>query len=332
MMSKFLEVQRILDRALGSVSAGNHGVFWRGKTRDEFVDLKVFGVGIITPNDPEGSPLVQALRGNMSADGRKTAQLCLGARQPAAAAADVQAIVDWIAAGCPDSPTKAMSTIAAAAAIDDTTHVEFWRSMDYFFLPGQASEETDEHVGRLHLSAFGPWKASKVLGDPNDPWSVYIADAKVLASLEYVRLHTRRLINEFYGTSQDSVFDSLWKFGGDLLPLDPQIGLEPERRMNSPFDWFWWIPYHQLSLTAADMTDTDVQLGRAWQVGIVAHGLVRGELEIPDFDASDPDLEANVKAAFSATDTGALIDLMTSRARRFTNSPGFPPMFGWPQA
>lgn len=329
MMTSFLDVQRILDRALGPASAGNHGAFWRGKTRDEFVDLEVFGLGIISKSDPEGSLLVRALEGNMPKGGQEPSLLCLGTQQPAATAADIETVSTWIAAGCPDVVARD-GLAAAAAVVDDTTHVEYWRSIDYFFLPSLASVETRKHVERLHMHAFGPWKASKVVGDANDPWAGYIANDDVQASFEHVRFHQRRLINQYYGTSQDDIFDSLWKFGGNLLPLDPQLSIPPNRTMNSPFDWFWWIPYLELSLTAADMNDTDLHLGRAWQVGIVADGLIRQRLEIPDFDANDPNLEPNVKAAFATTEAGELVNMMTSRASRFAHDPGFP-FPSWPR-
>ncbi len=42
----FLEVQDILDRAIGGKdSIGSHGTFWRGKTRDQFVALEIQGFG-----------------------------------------------------------------------------------------------------------------------------------------------------------------------------------------------------------------------------------------------------------------------------------------------
>lgn len=334
MMTSFIEVQRVLDKALGSAFAGNHGAFWRGKTRDDFVALEVFGRSIISFDHPEESLLVRALKGNMSAEGGDSSRLCLATELPAALTADVELVSNWITQGCPDTETvvAAMAEPAGApAAVDDNVHVEYWRSIDYFFLPSLASPETREHVVRLHMGAFGRWKASKILGDPSDPWTDFVSDPDVQASFEHVRLHQRRIIDAYYGVSQNNLFDSLWKFGGNLLPLDPQADIPPNRTMNSQYDWFWWIPYLELSLTADDMTEVDLQLGRAWQVGIIADGLVRGRLEIPDFDKTDPDLETNVKAAFAETDAALLIDLMTSRTDRFARNPGFPSSLGWPR-
>jgi hypothetical protein len=335
MVTSFLDVQRLLDKALGSSFAGNHGAFWRGKTRDEFVDLQVFGRRIISFDSPEESLLVQALKGNISAEGGDSSQLCLSPDLPAALVADVETVSNWISQGCPD--TEAVVSVMAKPAsarvlVDDTVHVEYWRSIDYFFLPSLASPETRNHVLRLHMGAFGNWKASKVLDDPNDPWSDYISDPNVQTSFKHVRLHQRRIIDAYYGSSQDNLFDSLWKFGGNLLPLDPQADvLPPNRTMNSQYDWFWWIPYLELSLTADDMTEADLQLGRAWQVGIIADGLVRRRLDIPDFAGTDPNLQTNVKAAFAETDAGSLIDLMVDRTRRFARNPGFPSSLGWPR-
>src|SRR5919107_5989757 len=62
-MTGFLDVQDALDRILGVGPPPNHGSFWRGVSRDEFVALRVFGLELVVVGDPEGSNLVRALRG-----------------------------------------------------------------------------------------------------------------------------------------------------------------------------------------------------------------------------------------------------------------------------
>ena len=338
-MANFHDIQLVLDRVVGNAPTGNHGAFWRGRTRDEFVKLEVFGLNVVVLDYPERSLLVHGLKGNVPFNGDasdrndRARSLCMAAEQPAASSHDIETISNWIAQGCPDDRsgvTAAGLALGAAVTVDDAAHVRFWRSVDFFFLPGLSSEETGEHVGRLHMRAFGPWKASNILGQSANVWEGYINQADVQESFRYIRLHQTRLIEDAYGESQDNLFDSLWKFGGNLLPPDPQIQIPPRRTMNSPFDWFWWIPYLETSLRANDLQESDLRLARAWQVGIVADGLIRGRLAIPDFNAGDPNLETKVKAAFENAQKDDLIDGMINRAVRFADFPGFP-FPEWPQ-
>src|SRR5687767_4055012 len=62
-MASFHAVRAALDRILGDASPGNHGAFWHGKTRDEFVRHVVFGLPIIEVGQPGRSNIVRALRG-----------------------------------------------------------------------------------------------------------------------------------------------------------------------------------------------------------------------------------------------------------------------------
>lgn len=65
-MTGFTQVQETLDRILGIGPLPNHGAFWRGKTRDEFVGASVFGLTLIVVGDPESSNLIKALRGDFA--------------------------------------------------------------------------------------------------------------------------------------------------------------------------------------------------------------------------------------------------------------------------
>ena len=46
-MNRYEFVVRILDQAVGKPQIGAHGLFWRGKSRDEFVSHTVFGQRLI---------------------------------------------------------------------------------------------------------------------------------------------------------------------------------------------------------------------------------------------------------------------------------------------
>jgi hypothetical protein len=326
-MSRFRDVQQILDRVLGGRPLANHGMFWRGVTRDQFIALQVFGLRMVVPGEPGRSGVMSALKGappfTLDNDAPNA--------RPPASEQDIATVSTWIARGCPDEPASAMGTFSAAAAgvtISDNDHVQYWRGVDFFFLPGLSSPETNQHVGRIHILAFFKWKESHLLGGGANAWEDYMAAPNVPESFKYVRHHCTRLIEEAYGSSQDNLFDSLWKFGANLLPPDPQGGVIPDRRtMNSPYDWFFWVPYIDMSLRASDAGDADLRLARAWQVGIAADGLKRGRLIIPDFDANDPGVDQKVKATFETSQKDDLLAGMRSRAEAFPTSPFFD---GWP--
>ena len=61
----FTDVIDILDRSVGGPDAdvSSHGPFWRGVTRDRFVEMKVGGRKLVTLGDGANSNLVKSLRG-----------------------------------------------------------------------------------------------------------------------------------------------------------------------------------------------------------------------------------------------------------------------------
>jgi hypothetical protein len=197
--------------------------------------------------------------------------------------------------------------------------------VDDFFLPGLSSEETLLHVGRMHARAFQAWRASVLLGGPASVWMDYLARPENRESFAYIRHHQRRLLLEFYEGSQDGLFDSIWKFGGNLLPEDPLSHARPQHTMNSVNDWFFWVAHLDATLRADDISDLDLVLARGWQVGIVADGLLRTDADrpperrmpIPDFDPMAPDLKQTVSAAWAPVNPVELRAKMLARARDF---------------
>jgi hypothetical protein len=250
------------------------------------------------------------------------------ARQPPATPADIELIEQWIKDGCPDARAadgiaRMAPAVTAAAVVNDDTHVRYWRGIDLFFLPGLSSPETSGHVGRMHVQAFRAWSRSNLQGESADVWRDFMARADVKTSFDYIRLHQQRMIQDFYGASQDNLLDSLWKFGGDLLPRDPNSGALPEHRMNGVTDWLVWIAYIDMSLRSTTRTDADIRLARAWQVGIAADGLLRKDLErpqrmpIPEFNENDPNIKTVVMNAYANASVDDLISGMQRRARDF---------------
>jgi hypothetical protein len=324
------QIQAVLDRILGNSTGGNHRAFWRGKSRDEFVSMSVFGLPLIDRNNPSNSNLVLALKGLppfgldvVPAPARGIIRR-MPAGRPPASPSDIATIERWITAGCPEYDASIMAAHAQTVITDDT-HVRYWREIDFFFLPTLSSPQTAPHVGRMHAPAYSAWRQSKIDGGAPSVWNNYKARSDVIQSFEYVRLHQRRILTDFYGADQDAILDSLWKFGADLLPRDPDSGAFPEHRMNGVPDWFFWAPYLEMSLLAADGNDLDLGLARGWQVGIVADGLIRTDAErppasrmpIPDFNSADPNLKQAVLAQYSGMQPPDLLSSMARRAKAF---------------
>ena len=103
----FADIVKILDHAIGGpdVEVGGSGTFWRGVSRDEFIQAQVFGLSIIKVGDGAGSNLVRCLRGEPpfgSDSGNPSGML---RRMPAGmapmASNDIAMIETWINRGCP---------------------------------------------------------------------------------------------------------------------------------------------------------------------------------------------------------------------------------------
>lgn len=106
---KFDDITAILDKAVGGPDAdvASHGPFWRGVTRDRFVEMKVGGRKLVTPGDGAHSNLVLSLKGE-APFGSDLDNPPAGAVTPAMPAyldpmpaEDISAIEQWIDDGCP---------------------------------------------------------------------------------------------------------------------------------------------------------------------------------------------------------------------------------------
>jgi hypothetical protein len=326
------QIQDMLERMLGTYPMPAHDYFWRGKTRDELVGTQVFGVSILLPGRPDESNLLRAMRGDKSGDhdsdrvGRERLRRIF--TNIRVTEGDINVLTAWIREDCPETDPLRTTRESAGAALDavaradDDTHVRYWRAIDDFFLPGLASPVTLPHVGRVH-GFDNVWGPIVALGGDLSLWTGFLAKPENQASFNYIRHHQRRLIQEYYGSSNEDLLESLWKFGGNLLPIDPDSHALPNHTMNGVGDWFSWSPYLDASLRAPDAEAVDMDLARSWQIGIVADGLLRTDADRPpgqrmpisDFQASDPDLKSKVLAKYADADAPTLISEMARRAR-----------------
>lgn len=103
-MTRFEHIKEILDTAVAGESVHAHGPFWRGLTRDQFIQKAVFNVPLISVGDGSNSNLIHALRGELpfgEDTGNPEARF---RRMPAGRApvpdADIAFIKQWIDEGC----------------------------------------------------------------------------------------------------------------------------------------------------------------------------------------------------------------------------------------
>lgn len=115
-MADFARVLDILDNAIGGsgVQIGAHRAFWRGLTRDQFINRSVFGLKLIELGDGARSNLIKALKGEAPFDDSSFRRMPGGL--PPVPAAQIAEIEGWIDAGAPEHAAPPPPPAVAAAA------------------------------------------------------------------------------------------------------------------------------------------------------------------------------------------------------------------------
>jgi hypothetical protein len=134
-MAGYARVVEILDKAIGGPGAQIrvHGAFWRGLTRDQFINKSVFGLKLIELGNSAGSNLIRALKGEAPFDESSFSRMPSG--RPPVPADQIAEIAAWIDAGAPEHaapgpasrPTIAVAASAAARAASPATARSFAR-------------------------------------------------------------------------------------------------------------------------------------------------------------------------------------------------------------
>ena len=205
----------------------------------------------------------------------------------------------------------------------DAIHVRFWREFDDFFLY-KASPETQNHVFGFIGNSVPVWLRYAFQNASADVWYQHIRTAPVKAAVDYILAHHLRIIDMFYGSDgQDSYFESIWRFGGNLLPDDPDSTGSVRHTMNSTGDWFNWSPFLDAVLRMNSRPDAELMIARGWHFGLVADGILRSDkerpphdrLKITDFGASDPNVYKAVTARYANASAEALLSEFVRRVR-----------------
>jgi hypothetical protein len=123
-MNRFEHVIQILDEAIGGpdVTIGEHGAFWRGLTRDQFVTKNVFTLDVIVVGQGASSNLVKALKGEtpFGNDLPNSPPDASFPRMPSGlepvAAQDIAFIEQWIDEGCLEDALPSPGTAPAKQA------------------------------------------------------------------------------------------------------------------------------------------------------------------------------------------------------------------------
>jgi hypothetical protein len=106
----FQRIVELLDKAVGGPDAdvASHGPFWRGVTRDRFIEMKVGGRKLVTEGDGANSNLVLSLKGD-APFGSDLDDPPAGAAIPLmpayldpVSAEEISDIEQWINDGCPE--------------------------------------------------------------------------------------------------------------------------------------------------------------------------------------------------------------------------------------
>ena len=144
-MTGFLDVVALLDHAVGGPAShvGYHGAFWRGVTRDQFVNTPTYrGVKPIIVGDGEASGIIQALRGTgpfVNIFPR------MPPFTPAMSDEDIATITNWIDENCPEqSATHAQEETMAIKVLLIEDHSKFGKLLKQWAISGGQPATVDE--------------------------------------------------------------------------------------------------------------------------------------------------------------------------------------------
>jgi len=207
-MKRFSHVVEILETAVNGENIKAHGPFWRGKTLDQFVALKIFGQQLIVRGNAGNSAIIKALRGRapFGADVTPRPDGAIFRRMPAGRAPvgedSIAFIETWINDGCPDdevaAPGPAAETVVAGGVAGNfDLYNRFFREFDDFF-QFQADPATGQEIGTFFGVAQN-WPGFSRTAQPAN-WQNQIRGADVSAAIKSLSDSQLRIMRSFFGT------------------------------------------------------------------------------------------------------------------------------------
>jgi hypothetical protein len=329
-MKRFDKVLDILDSAVNHETIGKHGNFWRNKTREQFIVLKVFGKVLIVPGNSADSHIIKAMRG-LSPFGLDTDNPPPDAifdrmpdARPAVPELSIRFIEKWINDGCPDDdvaePPLPKLEMAEAAIAGTNVFIDFFRAFDNFFM-FEASDATSAAVGNF-MGAADLWPGFKQT--TNLPaWTAAISDADVKAAAAFLSDNQLRLMKAAFGDPLDtnSLTEAFWQFGKGTLPPDDQRPLDRFHRMNGAQMWLMWLASADASIRLGMNAPAWTGAARCVCLGLVGDALFRTDrplgsrLKITRYRADDPTVRDRVVGDFAALKDNDLLDAMIGLGR-----------------
>ena len=323
-MTRFEHVKEILDRAVQGQSVHAHGAFWRGLTRDLFVQKIVFGQQLLVVGDAANSTMIHALRGEMpfgadtGAAGANYRRMPAG--RPPVPDADIAFIAQWINEGCLEDEYVPLPAPGAAPAMlhqaNVSQHLAYWRDLDNWSLENR-SPEVDAAISEMFQRAF-LWHAWARNPAALPAWTASLQQGAAPGAWSLLADRQGQTVKGHYGTpvDWDAVLESYEAFGAGTFPPDPLRPGNPLHVMDGVDMWFYWAAFADGCIRLGINAGYWTSMQRALLAGALNDGLVRGRFAVQGFApgiASQPQVLAYVKQV----PDGVLTDEL---ARRYVQS------------
>jgi hypothetical protein len=294
-MTRFDHVKEILDRAVNWEAIGAHGPFWRNRTRNQFVQARVFGMPLLVLGQPADSNLIRAIRG-IAPFGEDVGTLgAFYRRMPAGGPAvpdeDITFLEQWIAEGCledewPPAPTGALPQGTTDQQIND-----YFRALDNWAL-FEATDEVREAVGTF-FGAVETWFALARGVTAEGDWANVLALPETQGAIAVLGAGQETTVRQFFGNPPRNADLALAyeRFGEASLSRDPQ---RPQRdhRMDGEVMWFIWLGFAEAARNLGREAAFWEAFSRAILLGMMSDGVFRGRFTVQGFSADAAGREA----------------------------------------
>lgn len=321
--NRFARVKEILDAAVGSRRFGAHGPFWRGQTRDQFVQFIFANQPLVVVGNGRDSNLVKALRGqkpfgrDIGTPGAFFRRMPAG--RPPVAPADIDFIEQWINDGCPDAAPEVLeprvSLTTGAFRPDPSVHLAYFRDLDDW----SAFHPTPEVRGATDkvFAAFAAWMPFAQDPSQEAAWIEALADDGVGQAVAMLSARRQQTVEAHYGVPVPllALLDGFERFGSDGLPDDP---LRPDERhnMSEPIMWFVLSSFADACVQLDISTEFWLFFMRPILCGLLNDGLFRGRFPVQGFQA----IPEGRMAVFQHVQDVADADLRAELRQRFVDA------------